>query len=457
MNDSGSPPTSVLPPTPAGPPVPPPVRRACFLGRCAGALRFLLRRPGRTAAVVVLVGLIVAGVGLVAVQAWAFSHLRAARAAVERSHNREAREHLEAYLTVWPHDPDALLLAARTARRVGTFDDATRYLDQYEAVRGKDDDGLILERVLLQAQRGRMDRVRDYCETRVRENHPDAPLILEAEASGLMRMYRLVEAGEVLKVWLERRPDDPIALTLRGVLHDLQGHTPDATADFSRAVELDPDKDDARLRLTGLLLQSHEGGEALPHLEYLKKRMPDEPLIDVRIAQSRSLLGQTAEAEKVLDGVLARLPHYADAQALRGKLAMQDGREAEAEKWLREAVAQDPGAYEARYQLYLCLSHQGKEADAKAALERLNAQEEDLKEITDLVGGKMQQSPYDPALHYQAGMIATRAGNVAEGVRWLESALELDPHYAPAHKALAAYYEQIGDPGRAAQHRAEAK
>ena len=352
--------------------------------------------------------------------------------------------------------PGRLAPCGADGARAGTFDDATHYLDQYEGVRGKDDENLILERVLLQAQRGRVDRVRDYCETRVRENHPDAPLILEAEASGLMRMYRLGEAGEVLKVWLGRRPDDPEALTLRGVLHDLRGSTPEAVADFTRAVELDPDKDDARLRLTGLLLQSHEGGDALPHLEYLKKRMPDEPLIDVRTAQSRSLLGQTAEAEKVLDGVLARLPHYAEALRVRGKLAMQDGREADAEGWLREAVTRDPGASEARYQLYLCLSHQGKEVEAKAELERLNAQEEDLKEITDLVGGKMQRTPYDPALHYQAGMIATRSGNVAEGVRWMESALDLDPHYVPAHKVLAAYYGQIGDPGRAARHRAEA-
>ena len=54
-------------------------------------------------------------------------------------------------------------------------------------------------------------------------------------------------------------------------------------------------------------------------------------------------------------------------------------------------------------------------------------------------------------------MIALQAGVPEDGVRWLESALEIDPHYAPAHQALAEYYKQIGDRARSAQHLSEAK
>ena len=54
-----------------------------------------------------------------------------------------------------------------------------------------------------------------------------------------------------------------------------------------RVVQLDPDNEEARLRLTGLLVQNQKGAEALPHLEVLRTRTPDDPRIAVRIAQCR--------------------------------------------------------------------------------------------------------------------------------------------------------------------------
>jgi len=275
---------------------------------------------------------------------------------------------------------------------------------------------------------------------------------LNSMASGLIRVYRLFEADDRIKAWLTLRPDDRLALLLQGQLFDLESRSPDAVANYRKVVELDPENEDVRLRLAAGLLQGHEGNDALPHLEYLQKRRPDDPRVLMPLVQCRLLLGQTEEAKKILDGVLARQPHYPEVLAMRGKLARQDGNLSEAEKWLREAVALDPGSYEARYHLYLCLNDQGKEAESKEQLARLNVMDEDLKEIQEIIGGKKQKTPNDPEVHYKAGMIALRSGATEEGVRWLESALELDPKYAPAHRTLALYYQQIGDPGRAAHH-----
>jgi tetratricopeptide (TPR) repeat protein len=360
-------------------------------------------------------------------------------------------------MNVWPHDPAALLLAARTARRYGEFDETESFLDAYEKVRGKDDDSLILERILLQAQRGQVDRVRDFCETRVRQNHPDSPLILEAVSAGLMRTYRLQEADDRIQAWLKLRPNDCQALLFQAILHDLHNRIPEATADYLHILELDPDNEEARLRLTGLLVQNQKGSEALPPLEYLRKRTPDDPRILVRIAQCRRLLGQPEKAKTILDGVLARYPHFPDALALRGKLAWEDRQLPEAEAWLSEAVARDPSANEVRNPLYLCLMAEGKEAEGKEVQARQIQQDQDMKDLDGLINGKMQQSPFDPTLQCRAGVIAMRSGDPKEGLRWLESALELDPNYAPAHEALADYYQRIGDPGRAARHREKAK
>ncbi len=458
QSDSGFPASIVPSLPPVSPPSSPPIKqRRSFRARCGGAFRFLLRRPGRTAAVVGLALLIAAGVWTIGVYVWGHFQLQDARFAVEHYHNRPAQVYLQAYLKVWPNDPTALLLSARTARRLGAFPEAEGFLDRYAAVRGKDDDDLILERVLLQAQCGRVDEVRDFCEARVQQGDPSAPLILEAQAAGLMRVYRMSEAADRLETWLKLRPDDCQALLLRGIMLQLRNGLVPAAADFRRVVELDPDNEEARLRLSALLMQQHEPSEAFPHLEYLRKAMPDDPRILVRIAQCRLEMGQSDEARKTLDGVLARWPHFPDALAARGALAKQEGQPAQAESWLREAVARDPGAHQRRYQLYLCLAAEHKDAEAKEEKAQLDQLEADLKEIEKLVNGGMEQAGDDPAPRCRAGVIALRAGEAEEGVRWLESALELDPDYAPAHQALAVYYEQIGDRSRAAQHRAKVK
>jgi tetratricopeptide (TPR) repeat protein len=415
-----------------------------------------LRYPAKTAAILALILLIAFGVCLIGLQVWGHFQLQAARYDVDHAHNRQAQQCLEAYLNVWPNDATALILASRTARRLGTFGEAERFLDRCEAVRGKDDPDVILERVLLQAQRGRVDHVRDFCEARIEANDPAAPLILEAQAAGLMRDFRLDEAEERLETWLKRRPDDCQALVLHGALLELR-QAPEAADDYRRVIQLDPENEEARLRLASLLLLAHEPSEAFPHLEYLRKAAPDNPRVLVEAAQCRVDMGQSDEARKILDEVLTRWPHFPEALAARGRLAKQDGDLAKAEGWLRAAVAADPSAREAHYHLYLCLGAEGKDAEAKEEKTKLDQLEDDLKEIQNLVVEGMQKAPFDPALHTKAGVLALRVGETEEGLRWLESALELDPHYTPAHKALAEYYQQIGDHVRAAQHLAAAK
>src|SRR5688572_22134587 len=101
--------------------------------------------------------------------------LRASRHAVERYHNREAREHLEACLAALPDNPEALLLAARTARRMRAFAEAEQFLDGYRRARGEDDD-LTLERVLLRAELGDVDAVSRFGQKLVSEGDPRSDL-----------------------------------------------------------------------------------------------------------------------------------------------------------------------------------------------------------------------------------------------------------------------------------------
>jgi hypothetical protein len=51
--------------------------------------------------------------------------------------------------------------------------------------------------------------------------------------------------------------------------------------------------------------------------------------------------------------------------------------------------------------------------------------------------------PSDAERRAEIGRIQVQYGSVDEGMAWLLSALDYDPHLASAHSALAAYYEEL--------------
>ncbi len=448
-SDGPVPPAS---PAPAAPPrrAPLPLRPLLAV---FGAFR---RRPGRSLAVLALLALIGLGLALAGRQVSAVYHFRAARTACERYHNPEAAAHLRACLTAWPNDPDVLLLAARVARRGGSFGEADDLLEQYQRVRGRDDN-LILERVLLSVERGDMDDVMRFCTTKVEENDPASPLILEALARGFLRVFRSDEAGQAVTTWLDREPNNPMALLLAGRIAQEREGSADAAAAFERALKIDPELDEARDRLTMVLIESHQAPQALPHLEYLVRRWPDDPALTVRLAQCRDLLGQQDEAVRLLDGVLARRPNYLPALAERGKLALRAGQRVEAEAWLRQAVALAPGDATLLPHFHLCLEQNGKEEEAKALEPRMNKARADLERLQTLLGEDLRRDPKNADLWYEAGMILLRAGSVAEGRHWLENAVRFNPRHVKAHEALAESYAKGGEAGKAAQHQKAAR
>jgi tetratricopeptide (TPR) repeat protein len=435
-------------------PTPPsPSRRT---GRLFGTLRhflgYPLRDPGRFLAIVALLALIGLGLGVVGRYLWAGHHLRAARVAVERYHHTEAEEHLRVCLRVWPNDPEVLLLAARTARRRGAYPQADRFLEGYRAVRGSDDD-FVLEQLLLWAERGQVDAGRDFLRSRVREDHPTAPLIWEALARGFIRSFRLPDAEALTKEWLAKQPDNSEAHFLRGTVLELLERSSDAIDSFRKALELDSQRDDVRLRLALLLTKAGRGTEAQPHLEYLRRKRPDDPILGVSLALCRSQSGDDKQAAELLDGVLARFPASTPALVARGRLALQASQPEQGAAWLRKAVRIDPSDYEAHYHLYQCLKASNQAEEAQAVQVRMTQVDADMRALRDVLLGKETRSPTDPSYYYRIGMIAQRAGNADDAVRWFQKALVIDPEHVPSHKELAAYYQRLGEVTQAAEHR----
>jgi tetratricopeptide (TPR) repeat protein len=372
----------------------------------------------------------------------AWYHFHAARAELQRYHNPQAIRHLRICRDAWPNDPDVLLLAARAARRARVYSDTQRLLQMYQQSQGRDE-AVALEQFLLSAE-CRVDQVADLCWRYVEEGRFDVPLLLEALTRGYLRQYRLGKARLCLDRWRQLQPENPQALYLEGLYLLDYLHAPSAAVDsYRRALELDPDHDEARLGLAVALLGDKRFAQAAEHFERLRQSQPDNSRVQVGLAECLDGLGETAEAVRRVDDVLARQPESAAALSLRGQLALKSGPLAEAESRLRQALRCNSMDHRARYSLVLCLQRTGQEEEARREQRQLQRMEQDVARFHEIVTKEIAQRPTDPALHCTLGQLLLRGGQPEEGVRWLQSALRLDPQYAPARQALADYLRRV--------------
>jgi tetratricopeptide (TPR) repeat protein len=416
------------------------------------SLRGLVRHPGRLFAVLLLLVLCAIPLAVLGAHLWVSHHVRAGRAALERYHNEEALAHFQAALKVRPTDPATLVPAARALRRLGAYGEAERYLEICQKEHSGDDD-VILEQILLRAEQGGVLEVETYCHNRLDSGDSDGPAIYEALTRGYLRAFLWTKAKECLARWLDQSPDDVQALQLQGYVkneqHDFQG----SLDCYRRALQIDPEQDGARMHLAEELLDLTQAEEALPHLEYFTKLHPDSSRATIALARCHDQLGDSAQANQILDELLARQPFYAPALSLRGQFALRAGDLPEAEKLLRKACTLEPRNLDAHNQLYLCLVQDGKTDEAKELEPKIKEIERDLQRVQDIAHVEMARAPNDPNLMQELGAILLRAGTEEEGLRWLREALKVDPGHAAAHKTLADYYQKKGNVTEAAKYR----
>jgi tetratricopeptide (TPR) repeat protein len=401
---------------------------------------------------VLTVILATAGVNL-----WAWHHFREADRLVEKQQFAKAYPHYAQCLRVWRWSASTHFRAARTARRAGLYQEAEQHLAATEKLQG-DASGtpvpIALERLLLLAQSGNIAEVEEVLWGYVKKEKPETPLILEAMARGYARMLRLGTAMRCLRMLLEREPDNVEALVLRGWIQEGGTEPAEAGTDYRHALDLNPERDDARLGLARILVQVSPQ-EARAHFEQVVARQPDNPNALAGLGEVYWALGEPEKARPIFDALLANDPGNSRALAGLGALALAAGNTTEGEALLRKAIAADPGNMEAHYQLYLCLGQPGREAEAAAQRETYKHVEADRKRLAQLATKEMTRTPNDPNLHYEMGTIYLRYGKPEVGLRWLYSALKLDPTHQPTHQALYDYFKRTGESKKAEDHHRE--
>ena len=400
-------------------------------------------RPARVAlaAGVVAVGLLGVYLGWTAVRAE--NRFRAALEAEERGDFPTARTLLGRCLMEEPTSGRFLFHAARVARRDGDFAPARKLL-ALARKGGWPDEAIDWELTLLRARTGEFEAV----ETRLRvavkaaPDHPDADLIYEVLVPEYMARFRMSEAYHLLVPWVERRPRD---LRLRLWTFDVARRMllPQLAIDSAReAVAIAPDSPDARAKCGEILIENHQPAEAREHFEWLLARRPYDPTARFGLAKCLRELGDDSGAIRELTLLLRDHPDRAGYLAERGYVDLHAGRPAAARDWLKKAAEADPSSTDGLYNYALCLEQLGERDEAKKWRERHAQAEADLlelKEVTKRVAGE----PKNPDLRHRAGELMLRNGHEWEGVRWVRSALAVEPRHAPSRKTLDEYYARV--------------
>jgi tetratricopeptide (TPR) repeat protein len=420
--------------------------------------KVIIRRPRR----------VLAAIGLLAVAAmmglggWAYIRVHywepraefcAAEAASQNRDFAKALLHLDRCLEAWPDDPASLLLAARTARRSGELDRAEQHLIDCQRVLAENPSVEVgdtrLEWALLQAQRGRLAEVENKLRTWLNEGHADSLFILETLSWELMMSGRIPEARPYLEDWLRRRPDDYEALVRRAwVAEHPPFDFPTAIDAYVRALSLEPQRDNVRLRLAELLIDQNQPKAALEHAQWLYEQRPGDTAVALCLARCHRMLGDFDAA----DELLAALPKTAQVLSERGLLAQQRDQMAQAERYLRQAATLDPHDRAINYNLSQCLTQLGKVKEAERYKQRVEHADEDIGRIGSLMRD-VTKRPHDANLRYEIGTIFLRNGYLRDGEFWFSSAVRQNPGHRPSLRALTDYYERVGNAELAERYR----
>jgi tetratricopeptide (TPR) repeat protein len=367
---------------------------------------------------------------------WAWHQLRQGRSELEHSHPEEARRHLTACLRFWPHNVTAHLLASRAARQTEAYDEAEEHLREAQREQRQYSDEIMREWALHRATMGDLQLTELYLLPLTQEESKEAFLAYEALAQGYQRNYLIAQSLFLLEKWLKRRPNDVRPLLVRGRLWMRVYNRQRAILDYRRALELEPECDEAQRGLAVGLTETSRWNEAVRYWEELQRRHTADLEVRVNLARCWGQLERERQAQQVLQDVLEEHPDHLLALRSLGQIFLQEQKPAEAETWLRRAIRAAPQDYRTHWLLYQALKQQDKTAEAERQLEEAEQVELRWQRLNKITQQELAARPHDAALQAELGVLLLDLGYEEAGRNWLLAALREDPNCAPARAAL---------------------
>lgn len=357
-----------------------------------------------------------------------------------RAHDWAAADAAIAAFGRYPaHAAESALWRGRLLRREDRLAEAEKAFVAAETG-GCDTDMVARQRMLNAVQSGRVRAIGPAI-GRLLDTQADdllAEECYEAMTKGYVAAYRIDDALQCVTWWLQWQPQNPRALVWHGIIHERLERNGSALTSFRKAIALDPALRAAVLAAARLALEVGRSDEAEALYSQCLDRSPDDA--DALLGMADCLLhrGDAAAAEvAILDCLCLDLPEEPRARALAalGSIRLDTGKPAEAAPLLAASLDRDPTQAPVHFDYATTL-------DALGIPERSRRHREIGKTFADArirltaLARQAIGQPDSPDIRAEAGRVLVEIGFVAEGRRWAETALDIDPSHKAARKLL---------------------
>ena len=369
-------------------------------------------------------------------------------------------------MQIAPKDPEALVMAGRTAEKLGRLRDA---LGLYQTVVETKPDNVEAREDLgrLMALHGQPDRALELIGPALAK-HPDDAALLTIRAAARLAQKDSAGAQADAERALQLAPANEEAILFRAGMYANAGDLDKATALVTGGLAKLPTSVDLREALVSLYQASHEPGKAEEQLRALVTQKPQEPQFRYELATLYTQENKLDDAEHELREAV-KVVHSDDARLrLVGFLTTRRD-VATGEKALREFITADPKDYDLRLALGALLQGSGKTNDAEraygeivhddgtgpssliardriAAIQTNRGQYDDARKLVDEV---LQNSPRDSMALGLRGEIDIARRDPSSAISDLRAALRDQPQAVVLHQLLAKAYVANGNPALA--------
>ena len=355
----------------------------------------------------------------------------------------------------WNRVGQTHVLFAKAYRRQSKFDLVKESL-QTAWDRGVPVEQLEREQWLALAKSGQTREAELHLRQLMLDPRDDGQEICESFVTGYFLSHQFAKAASLLDAWEAEFPEDPRPHELRGLwLQDTERWSEAATC-YEKALSLAPGKTRIRRDMAVCLRELHEYDKAEIQFLQCLKETPDDSQLLIQWGEWLLANGKANETKSVLQKVLNLDSGNQDARFAMAKTLLMDGDAGQALESLQQLHNEKPSDSEIQYSLASALQASGMTEQAAEMFKQVTATEKKLRRKQQLIES-LDRDVNQPDVLYEIAMISMNHESPAEGLRWLQTLIDLNPRYAAAQGARADYYHRTGKPELEEKHRELAK
>lgn len=351
-----------------------------------------------------------------------------------------------------PTNPEIIFWQARASRKAGDLAGIGKSIRDSRQLDDRNQQRIEKEWWLLLAETGRIQEAEKYLPDMLMNPGEDGSEICDAFSKGYCLNLMFSQAKQLLDVWAAEYPRDYRPYLRRAQIYAGSKQWALAIGELREARKRAPLEIAVHRELGYCLFKNDEPQEAERELQEVVRREPSDVTSLMNLAQIAFDRNDHRLSAGYLEKLIAAQPLDFPARLLLAKVYLAMGDSAHSVELAETLVAEWPEDLSAHYVLAQALRSAGRSEDAKRHF-MIHGELDKKWTRIETIGREMNQNPSDPQMRYELGILLLRHVSRAEGVAYLESVFQFVPTHPEAHRALAEYYDKIGNQTLSTQHR----